>query len=916
MVEKTPFQPVEDWLRSLGLLHYAQSFYDNGYEDIDTCKLIKNADLDVINVKSERDRNDILSAVAKMNQNLYFELEQNPTEIERVKLEKVLLKSKLKECLILHNIQLIEPPYFNPDGTLGDLYTLAIRLADELETYFEDVLEALEVLRKRQLPVQSYNQINEIPDTVVQKDALSVHDPAEYLDVETHKKNRTLSASKYDPRITKSTTDLNFENHQNAASKLKGKSQKQRSFINIFKRHKDEINKKNEQRKSTFEFNATDITLSQNEIKNLFEKVKTKQITQEDALETVQKRGLSKSLSGEGTEHNILIDSSPPSETGSLNKIKKGKMSKSMIKKPSSLFYTDDTAANNELLVVKLQDRRASIAGDMVCSAKNSPDLSRHGLFKIIRSSIRKKSKSSDGSSFDKDEQLSPSEETDLMSNNFINKEDIGQPQYVDLQTVKSIVELEKKESRSVPPPPPPRLDLKLNQVKDRSESNISNKSCPADLFSENTDDNIKNEKVNASTFKESHSSLKIKSFTKYQDDISKQKLIENKENLVLTSKDENHSLKSKAGDLCLKNLDNSPLNTVKPSVAPRRPERRIPSSESVPVAPPRRQKVVNITSPISEEKNFDDIGKEMSRLIEDLNDDLTYLDNGSTSMKSGSNSNNSASSNSPDSRTPVTDSRDCRINSSTNLNNVTFYSNNRNLNNFKVTNEEEEIKPPQKPSVLPKRFTSSIQNNVVTSSNTESKELIRKSNSQSSIESLANSCGLKTLEYNSKINETAVKNTEKIVEQKKLRTSLNQILEKKLRKEEIKLNEYPYTGSDGSWIVPFALIKRYSEELQHSVEDIAVLFDAIRTEKRTSKKLPVIPLDIKNLRNDANISKKMSLQEWLVHIGLPMFTSDLADAGIESISEVSEMSIEDLKQVSVCDEKHMLLLIKEAKNF
>ena len=114
MVERTPFQPVEDWLRNLGLLHYAQSFYDNGYEDIDTCKLIKDSDLDVINVKSERDRNDILSAVANLNKSLYFELEQEAPAVERVKLEKVLLKSKLKECLKMHNIQLTEPPYFNP----------------------------------------------------------------------------------------------------------------------------------------------------------------------------------------------------------------------------------------------------------------------------------------------------------------------------------------------------------------------------------------------------------------------------------------------------------------------------------------------------------------------------------------------------------------------------------------------------------------------------------------------------------------------------------------------------------------------------------------------------------------------------------------------------------------------------------
>ena len=75
------------------------------------------------------------------------------------------------------------------------------------------------------------------------------------------------------------------------------------------------------------------------------------------------------------------------------------------------------------------------------------------------------------------------------------------------------------------------------------------------------------------------------------------------------------------------------------------------------------------------------------------------------------------------------------------------------------------------------------------------------------------------------------------------------------------------------------------------------------------------VPLDINRLRNDGSLPKTVSLQDWLVHIGLPMFIDDLLDAGIDSIFDVSDMSIEELKQVSVCDEKHMALLIKEAKN-
>ena len=83
-----------------------------------------------------------------------------------------------------------------------------------------------------------------------------------------------------------------FRNTATPSTKFKPEkpASKQRSFINnIFKRHKDEVKGKVDQRKSTYDFNATDITLSQTEIKNLFEKVKSKQISQEDALATVQK---------------------------------------------------------------------------------------------------------------------------------------------------------------------------------------------------------------------------------------------------------------------------------------------------------------------------------------------------------------------------------------------------------------------------------------------------------------------------------------------------------------------------------------------------------------------------------------------------------------------------------------------------
>merc|ERR1712013_768522 len=100
---------------------------------------MKEQDLNVIDIKNDQDRMDILSAIRKLQQNLYFELEPEEKISERKKIEAITLKTKLKECLEREKIQLTEPPYYNnKDGTVGDLYPLAIRYATELTTFFDD----------------------------------------------------------------------------------------------------------------------------------------------------------------------------------------------------------------------------------------------------------------------------------------------------------------------------------------------------------------------------------------------------------------------------------------------------------------------------------------------------------------------------------------------------------------------------------------------------------------------------------------------------------------------------------------------------------------------------------------------------------------------------------------------------------
>lgn len=72
---------IENWLRSLNLVHYSQAFVDNGYDDLEICKQIGDPDLDAIGVEKESHRKDILKAVQVLREkggtHVYFILE-NP----------------------------------------------------------------------------------------------------------------------------------------------------------------------------------------------------------------------------------------------------------------------------------------------------------------------------------------------------------------------------------------------------------------------------------------------------------------------------------------------------------------------------------------------------------------------------------------------------------------------------------------------------------------------------------------------------------------------------------------------------------------------------------------------------------------------------------------------------------------------
>lgn len=114
---------VEDWLRSLGFIHYTQSFLDNGYDELEICKEIGKEDLDAIGVRNFKDRTDILNAVDRLKLGgtlVYFELEGDDSseplqaQPERDTYPPVSLKMMLFDKLEEDKIDLTSAPYSHP----------------------------------------------------------------------------------------------------------------------------------------------------------------------------------------------------------------------------------------------------------------------------------------------------------------------------------------------------------------------------------------------------------------------------------------------------------------------------------------------------------------------------------------------------------------------------------------------------------------------------------------------------------------------------------------------------------------------------------------------------------------------------------------------------------------------------------
>ncbi|XP_073928530.1 SAM and SH3 domain-containing protein 1 isoform X3 [Castor canadensis] len=146
----------------------------------------------------------------------------------------------------------------------------------------------------------------------------------------------------------------------------------------------------------------------------------------------------------------------------------------------------------------------------------------------------------------------------------------------------------------------------------------------------------------------------------------------------------------------------------------------------------------------------------------------------------------------------------------------------------------------------------------------------------------------------------------------------LETLTENKLQAEGIDLTEEPYSDKHGRCGIPEALVQRYAEDLDQPERDIATNMDQIRVKLLRKQHRMAIPSG-----GLTEICKKplspgcvASMNDWLISIGLPMYTSTLSDAGFSTLSQVPSLSHTCLQEAGITEERHIRKLVSAARLF
>ncbi|XP_075780504.1 SAM and SH3 domain-containing protein 1 isoform X4 [Pelodiscus sinensis] len=146
----------------------------------------------------------------------------------------------------------------------------------------------------------------------------------------------------------------------------------------------------------------------------------------------------------------------------------------------------------------------------------------------------------------------------------------------------------------------------------------------------------------------------------------------------------------------------------------------------------------------------------------------------------------------------------------------------------------------------------------------------------------------------------------------------LEMLVENKLQSEEIDLTEEPYSDKHGRCGVPEALVQRYSEDLAQPEKDVATNMDQIRVKQLRKQHRMAIPSGglTEICRKPVSPGHITSISDWLVSIGLPMYSNSLTEAGFNTLSKVPSLSQTCLQEAGITDERHISKLLAAARLF
>ncbi|TRY99604.1 hypothetical protein DNTS_007915, partial [Danionella cerebrum] len=141
-------------------------------------------------------------------------------------------------------------------------------------------------------------------------------------------------------------------------------------------------------------------------------------------------------------------------------------------------------------------------------------------------------------------------------------------------------------------------------------------------------------------------------------------------------------------------------------------------------------------------------------------------------------------------------------------------------------------------------------------------------------------------------------------------------LLENRMRLEGIDLTEEPYSDKHGRCGIPQLLVQRYSEDLQQPLKDVDGILDQIRVKQLRKEHRMAIPSGglTDMCRKPVSPLHVSTVSDWLVSIGMPMYSAPLLAAGFDELSCVSSLTEAGVRDAGLKEDHHIRILLREAQ--